>query len=154
MLETGGATRNRIRDLQNKGSAFTLSSDHWTGKMCKLQVTPCHNCRSLTRFSTYMHHPTHRRSQSSHRHACHSGAKRSRALPHQSALPAACSPCEPGNCHIACRSYWTGDAIRLRGGRRFTVHLDSQCGPQSSASVLQCPRHAEETFPLPGCFES
>ena len=30
MFETQGRTRNRTRDLPKKGSAFILSSDHWT----------------------------------------------------------------------------------------------------------------------------
>ena len=30
MFETQGGTRNRTRDLPKKGSAFILSSDHWT----------------------------------------------------------------------------------------------------------------------------
>ena len=30
MFETQGGTRNRARDLPKKGSAFILSSDHWT----------------------------------------------------------------------------------------------------------------------------
>ena len=35
MFETQGRTRNRTRDLPKKGSAFILSSDHWTKpRMC------------------------------------------------------------------------------------------------------------------------
>ena len=30
MFETQGGTRKRTRDLPKKGSAFILSSDHWT----------------------------------------------------------------------------------------------------------------------------
>ena len=31
-----GGTRNRTRDLPKKGSAFILSSDHWTLRLCRL----------------------------------------------------------------------------------------------------------------------
>ena len=34
VFETQGRTRNRTRDLPKKGSAFILSSDHWT-TLCK-----------------------------------------------------------------------------------------------------------------------
>ena len=33
VFETQGGTRNRTQDLPEKGSAFILSSDHWTKNM-------------------------------------------------------------------------------------------------------------------------
>ena len=34
MFETQGGTRKRTRDLPRKGSAYILSSDHWTMFKC------------------------------------------------------------------------------------------------------------------------
>ena len=38
VFETQGGTRNRTRDLPKKGSAFIMSSDHWTIKHGTLHV--------------------------------------------------------------------------------------------------------------------
>ena len=46
VFETQRGTRNRTRDLQKKGSAFILSSDHWT-ELWLPRLVLCHSSSTL-----------------------------------------------------------------------------------------------------------
>ena len=47
MFETQGGTRNRARDLPKKGSAFILSSNHWT--TCNVCNVNIHNFLAISK---------------------------------------------------------------------------------------------------------
>ena len=56
MFETQGGTRNRTRDLPKKGSAFILSSDHWTlnAGVPRVTMAPLMLQQILTQFVFYL----------------------------------------------------------------------------------------------------